>query len=217
MKPPLAKELAGHAFWTKVRRLDLIMQRLTAKAIGEIFARPRFDALTWLSVSSNPIGDKGVATIASTPLPSLRELLVRQVKLTTAAIGAIARMPALRELQIQDDPVGDAGARALPKQLTRLYASGCQITDVGAAAIAELPALVEVDLTQNDGIGDEGARAIARSKSLRRVRLAWDKIGDAGAKALLEMPKLESLELFGCKLSPKMAKAVKARFGENAC
>jgi hypothetical protein len=217
MKPAYAKLLAGHAFWERIRALDLSSQRLDAKALAAIFARPRFGRLRRLELDGNPLGDAGMATIATTPLPSLRELTLRRSGATAAGIAAIARIAGLEHIELDSDPVGDAAARALPQTLRVVHAFHCGIGDAGAAAIAAMPSLVVAYLRGNE-IGDDGARALSRSKTIRKLWLADNRgIGDAGARAVLDMPALEELRIWDTQMSDKMADAIRARFGENAC
>jgi hypothetical protein len=72
---------------------------------------------------------------------------------------------------------------------------------------------VELELT--NGVGDEGARALASSRGLRRLQnleLAYNGIGDEGARALAEgagnLPSLRELSLMGNEIGDPGALAL---------
>ncbi|CAK0825261.1 unnamed protein product [Prorocentrum cordatum] len=142
------------------------------------------------------------------PPPCLREL--------AAPLAAAPRspLPALRELCLNDNCAGDAGAVALAGalpaapalQVLRLGSNA--IGDAGAEELARaLPAAQALQVLGLGGnaIGDAGAVALARAlaalPALWELDLSWNAIGDAGAeelaRALPAAPTLQTLELHG--------------------
>ena len=134
--------------------------------------------------------------------------------------------PALQQLCLFNDKLGDAGAAALVKglrdnniALVGLYLGDNQIGDTGAAALAEYmrdsTTLRVLDLGFNH-IGDAGAAAFAEglraNTALKELKLHHTRIGDAGAAALVESLRgntaLEYLQLHRTRISeaPKVRK-----------
>ena len=216
MKPPLAKALAGHAFWAKIReprRRDAAAHRAVARRAPRAAALrdpppPRRQQQP--DRGRGRRGDRGrVAAVAAHARRARRQARRgRGGRDREDASHRLAGAPGRPDWRRRR-------ARVLPKRLVTLHAWGCQIGDCGAAAIAEMPALVELHL-EHDGLGDAAARALARARTIRRLRLGFNAIGDDGARALLEMPALESLSLYGAQLSPGVAEAVNRRFGPGA-
>src|SRR5262249_19027415 len=99
----------------------------------------------------------------------------------------------LRELSLDENPLGDAGAEQL--------------------AGADLPQLVELRLT-NTGIGPAGAPSLAASPTfagLRLLSLDGNPVGDVGVEALARSPHLqalESLDLRSCRITNAGAEAI---------
>jgi len=83
-------------------------------------------------------------------------------------------------------------------RLTSLNLYSNSIGDEGAKAIAQsesMRSLIKLDLSCNS-IGDEGAKAIARSESMRSLTelYLWNNsIGDEGAKAIAQSESMRSL------------------------
>ena len=122
------------------------------------------------------VGDAGASALAAAlgrgALPRLETLLLGNAAIGDAALVTLApalrRLPALEELNLNDNPFGDkglaalvappppAGALPLPtgrlKKFKELWLNGTQVTDAGCAALAAaldggvLPALVAVPL-----------------------------------------------------------------------
>ena len=129
----------------------------------------------------------------------------------------LARSPllsSLTTLKLTHCSIQDAGVRELARSpylsgLTHLTLRGHHMTVKGVKALVEspnLPALTSLNIkngmrridpeSRARGIGDEGAKAIARCcklPSLTRLNLAHNSIGDEGAKALATSNRLGSL------------------------
>ena len=84
--------------------------------------------------------------------------------------------------------------------------TGASVGNDGAKALATLPALEHLDLTQTN-VGDEGMKALAGAKGLKTLRLGM-RLGDrrvteTGVKALAGLDNLVALDLSGAHLWPK--------------
>jgi Leucine-rich repeat (LRR) protein len=125
--------IAALAELTKLKKLSL----QSASLQGDGFAAlGKLGQLESLAVGYNPINDGGVAKIVR--LKSLRELDLRQTKITDEALTLIGRdLPELTKLNISGTNVTDAGLARLKtlKQLRNVVATGTKITDAKKAGL----------------------------------------------------------------------------------
>jgi Leucine-rich repeat (LRR) protein len=188
--------------------LDLARGAFTAAGAAALIAAPVAANLTYLNLSSNQLGDEGYASVA--------DAITRSGLIDLDMSGSLS------------DPAGPATARALAHStitntLRRLNLSLAHFGADGATALAAAPweGLESLDLYGN-GIGDQGAAAIAASNSLHRLRfldLGDNTITDAGALALARSPHLEALtvvELGGAELADTTVSVLRDRFGAGA-
>ena len=165
-------------------------------------------ALAFLGLSSVRVGDAGAAALAAAlgrgAIPRLTNLRLFDTSIGDAGLRALApalrRRPALQELNLMGNPLGDEGlaalmarppppAGALPPptgvlaELKTLSLMHTQITDAGCAALAAalesgaLPALEKLDLFD---IPASDAAQAAVHEALKRSRAA----GEAAREAL---------------------------------
>ena len=150
-------------------------------------------AVTVLIIGGMHMGDAGASALAAAldrgALPRLKVLALAGAAIGDAALAALApalrRRPALKKLNLCDNPFGDEGLAALMPppppagtppppagglmQLKKLDLEGTQVSDAGCAALAAaldrgaLPALDELVL---DGIAASGAAIDAASEAL---------------------------------------------------
>jgi hypothetical protein len=148
--PADGEALVRSAFWPGLRCLITRGPGLVAALAAAPPGR-----LESLSLSYSGLGDRDAAVLARCPVwGSLRKLdLSGNRDLTAAGLAELLRaMPpgSLRELNLHDCRVGDAGAKLL-------------------AAAPQLGELRKLQLRDN-GVGDEGAAALAGSPHLGRLR-----------------------------------------------
>ncbi|MGK0357867.1 MAG: Ran GTPase-activating protein (RanGAP) involved in mRNA processing and transport [Bradymonadia bacterium] len=147
----------------------------------------------------------------------------RTSKLTIEGLEALIAGGALSKsnsLDLQDNPVGDAGAALLARSpdvggLAALWLGETGLTDVGLAALAASPKLRPKYLfLGNNTFGAQGVQALVDGPvftSVRLLRLTYSPIGDGGAQALANsaaVGQLEQLELTGCGLTTAGVKAL---------
>jgi len=192
---------------------------------------PRFGKLSKLQLAGNAIGPLGAETIAASdqlskltqiglkatrlggPRSSLLEVskLLRFPILDFAENGLTAdslrpiletiHPPAVRELDLGHNDLGDAGAERL----------------ANASSLAGLRVL---RLT-NNGIGDDGLRALAASPMFRRLthlEVGNNPVGDSGVQAILDSATLKNLRHLICPaigLSFRMRLALHNRYGQD--
>jgi uncharacterized protein (TIGR02996 family) len=139
--------------------------------------------------------------------PRLTGLHIGFERLGSATAVALAESPhmgELRELVICGNNIGDAGMAALAASpyLTGLRAINAHTNGIGAAGALALAASRTLggltDLHFGDGIGPDGARALAESSHLTHLRaltLQDNRIGPVGVAALAGSPNFANLEL----------------------
>lgn len=205
-----------------LRTLQFYCDRLGLDAesapLASAFAgAPGMLTLRELILRKNEIKGANVAILAQGFGPSL-ELLDLHFNDSSAAgaaalaAAAAARLPALRELNLSSNLLGDAGVQELVRvkwgALTGLDLHRNNITHVGAAALGEagaarLPALRKLRLSDNDEIGDAGVESLMQRPwpQLQQLHLTSSGIREEGAAALNaaaeahRLPRLHSLLL----------------------
>ena len=144
----------------------------------------------------------------------------------TALAPALARLTAIKTLDLEGNSVGDAGAVALLNALAKpcsLKLDSSGISSVGAKSISEIlrskTCLTELHLNNSEtenGFGDGGATILAASliflTALRKLQLQGNSICDLGAttlaSALKNLTLLQLLSLNENKLGPSGVKAM---------
>jgi Leucine Rich repeat len=108
------------------------------------------------------------------PLKQLEELFVRSPRVTDAGCAALTELPAL-------------------KVLTLLNAK--KITDAGCASLAAAPKLKELSLS-GAAFGNQGVKALSKSKSLEVLFLGGTGIDDGAMKFIPDFKKLRRLTIW---------------------
>jgi hypothetical protein len=159
---------------------------------------------------------EGWSTLAR--LPRLEHICTPH-GLTDAEMAEIARLPALREMEIVGDRLTDAGLASLAKvaRLDVLHLEGTSMltdeglrtlagsttlrhlrlsgpfTDAGMAYLAAMPSL-KVLWLEAPKVTEEGLRLLSESKTLERLCVPWiDAVTDRGVEYLKAMPRLKAL------------------------
>lgn len=160
----------------------------------EALSRSRSIEYLWGRRCHN-LGSHGFRALAS--MPALRSLSVSCLHVDDGGLASLPHFPALRELMPMDVPddgfrhvgrcdrleslilmycrdTGDAATEQM-MGLTRLsnyFASYTRITDRTPELLATLPSLERIELVSCAGVTDAGVAALARSRSLRELRLS---------------------------------------------
>ena len=201
----MARGLARSPACRWLTRIDLGFQRVDA-GCARALAGGAFERLEVLSLRSANLGDRGAAALASAPwLGRLRVLDLSGNGLTAEGLAALlARpLPALEELDLDDNPLGPAGGellgrtQALPA-LRRLAASGCRLGDGGVGALAgegALPALRELSVGK-DGLADGDALGrVVEQRALVGLEAPGNDLARGGLAWLARCRSLERLDL----------------------
>jgi uncharacterized protein (TIGR02996 family) len=102
---------------TKLRKLELAANKITAKGAKHLAEHPAFANITDLDLTGNPIGDAGLTALVQSPhARNLQRLRVSTCGFGLAGITALAESPHmanLRELWMHSNDIGLKGIRAL--------------------------------------------------------------------------------------------------------
>ncbi|MEJ7603606.1 MAG: hypothetical protein WKG01_37310 [Kofleriaceae bacterium] len=129
-------------------------------------------------------------------VPSLRRLYLADTQIDS--VGAqlvVAKHPALEVLDLEDCPVGDAGAIAIATlpELRALNLADAPIRDAAGAALGKLPNLVVLDLGRTQ-VGPKTIAAL-RGKPLRELFLDGTRVGKEVATLAGLAPGLQRFEI----------------------
>jgi uncharacterized protein (TIGR02996 family) len=161
------------------------------------------------------------ALFAAAPVRRVRFLDANQVIPELVASPALGRLSAVQfnGNYLTNESVRHLAASPFARQLIHLHLGLNNITDAGAAALAAAPLdQLEVLVLANNGIGPEGAEALARPRQfpgLTSLDLYRNFIGDRGAAAFLAstgLPVLTSLRTSFNGIGPEFQAALREKF-----
>ncbi|ELV12618.1 ribonuclease inhibitor [Tupaia chinensis] len=153
--------------------------------------------LTELSLRTNELGDAGVHLVLQglqSPTCKVQKLSLQNCCLTEAGCAvlpaALRRMPTLRELHLNDNPLGDAGLRLLCEglldpqcHLEKLQLEYCNLTAASCEALAAVlwakPGFKEL-MVSNNGIGEAGVRVLCQGLRDSACQLETLKLENCG-------------------------------------
>ncbi len=203
-------------------RLSLWGNAIGTEGAEALASAEGLSALEALDLAHTAIEREGVSALASAEGLRPVELSLRGNHLGDDSAGALARAAyPLTRLDLSANDLGDAGVALLVsapslRTLTQLDLHENAIGARGAAAVAEsaiLTSLTSLDLSDHEDLGDDGAIALSRSTSLRRLvelGLCADSIGDEGAVALAGSGSLEALRTLRLWDNPLGARGMRA-------
>ncbi|XP_030876374.1 ribonuclease inhibitor isoform X1 [Leptonychotes weddellii] len=156
-------------------------------------------SLTELSLRTNELGDAGVHLVLQglqSPTCKIQKLSLQNCCLTKAGCGVLPdvlrSLPTLRELQLSDNPLEDAGLRLLCRglldplcNLEKLQLEYCNLTAASCEALAS---------------------ALRAKRHFRELVLSNNEVGEAGVRVLCRglvdsACQLEALKLENCGLT----------------
>jgi uncharacterized protein (TIGR02996 family) len=252
----LALVASGHL--GHLETLKLASCALGLEGVKTLVTTPKASRLICLVLSNNQIDEEGIRTISvSTYLRRLRSLDLSGNRLGTEGVRAMCDLPLLRSLQavalascdlqadsaavlaslqlgeltslnLDSNPLGNEGAKALSTsphfgKLQSLSMEYCELQDKGLEALAASPNLGRLILWKlsHNEIGPQGVGALAESRfftELRELDLRDNPIGAAGAKALGNSPhfkKLKKLSVSEQTVGKTGKRALLERFGDD--
>lgn len=184
------------------------------RLLGQTDWAPR---LSWLRLSYNPLYDAALDQLVAAGLPSLRTLDVSHTHVGQRGDAWAAGMPGLEALQLHNTAATDEGVASLLARLPALRSLNLDATSVGdrtARAIAEGPQRWKALSLQSTKLTPEGLGALLRAPSLAEVeRLELGSGFDlANAKLLIDgaCPKLKHLWWHGPEIGAGVEAALRA-------
>jgi hypothetical protein len=166
-----------------------VSARFTAKGWSMLTQLPRLEHIC----TPHGLTDAEIAEIAK--LPALREMEIVADRLTDAGLVSLASIGTLEVLHLEGTPMmTDEGLKALAGSaaLRHLRLSG-PFADQGVAYLAGMPSL-KVLWLEAPRATEEGLRLLSQSKTLERLCIPWlDQITDEGVTYLKAMPRLKAL------------------------
>ena len=139
-------------------------------------------------LSGTSVTDAGVAHLAG--CRRLEYLLLTESKIEDEGLRVLSELPRLEELSLQGNYCTDVGLAHVGqmRQLKSLWVgqTGFRnrfITDAGAAHLAKLPRLEELEL-QNTSVTDAGITHMAKLKTLKGLYLSGSKVSAEGVSRL---------------------------------
>lgn len=129
---------------------------------------------------------------------TLEELYIHEdSKLGNAVCEAVADLPKLWCLSVQDSRIDDAGLQYLSamQNLQSLYLNGNKnITAKGIQQIAKIPGLISLSIGE-PGIDDAGLRHLSSAVNLKNLGFTSSRITSKGIEHLGSLTKLEGLTI----------------------
>lgn len=195
-------------------RLPVDTKRIIAHGLfrHEIPKLTRFGKLAHLDLLHSPGGVNkwSVQTVAE--LKTLESLVLPANRVTSEILGAIRRLPKLRELFLVGEQIDWLNLRAGPttsqidadcaailatmKGLSELWVVGSAFTDADLEKLATLPKLRTLSLAHNQTFTGKGLAAFRKHKSLRILHLDdCTNLSDEGFAELQEIPRLRRVFL----------------------
>ncbi len=209
---PAMKSLE-HLYVDNTDRMDAI--------IGGLPELPRLKRLT-LGTGLTDGGLLGLRNMAS-----LSELVVGPARLTGKGIAALAPLPSLQMLSIDQMELASPDEWASFAKLSALRRLSLKhirsrVSDAHVAHLADLQSLTDLSLSAiviegrkviswSMDVTDEGLSHIAKLKKLESLSLHGAKITDQGLQQLAELPELKWLDLQGCGVTEGGLKRLKKR------
>ncbi|WP_024905850.1 leucine-rich repeat domain-containing protein [Robbsia andropogonis] len=148
-------------------------------------------------------------------LPRLQHIDLEGNRATHTSARMFAQHPALRSLNLNDNPFGDTGMRILTdtavahgsSKLTSLDAMECDVHDVGALALAEHPTLTRINIAANHA-NDAGVRALLANPRLRALDVSANAFGMAVLRDVAGNTTLEHVGLRSVGLDDSEARVI---------
>jgi hypothetical protein len=157
---------------------------------------PRFSGLEQLSLKSSPITARGLHALAA--LPALYALVLDDLTLDNAGARELTRLPRLTYLTLADVTLDDATLAELARapRLSYLSMLGCPVSGLGLRAFSNTP-LTTLALKDHMTLAPAALDVLPELRELSTLRLDTLQIGEGWLGVLRSCEKLEELALLG--------------------
>lgn len=159
------------------------------------------DTLTRLTVSESPVSSELATAIGN--IPSLRSVSLAGCRISVQNLGALERLPELRELNLNQTDIDASVLFSLKlPALTDLYLNNCDwVTDDVVSELSAFPELQSLDLG-GTRISAKGVSALSGLRDIRGLELkGCPHLGDEVFAALQQVKSLRSVQLSGDHLT----------------
>jgi Leucine-rich repeat (LRR) protein/thiol-disulfide isomerase/thioredoxin len=189
--------LAVLATLPELETIDLRLTKITDAGLKHLAS---LRSLKALQIPGTQVTDAGVAYLKQ--LPHLEHLRLgvydEGIRLTDDGLRDVGQITTLKSLDLSGTMITNAGLAHLHglKHLEDLSLDETQITQEGLSQLEPLQSLRALRCYLNRPLDDDGADAVSRLKSLRRLT-TFLELTDKGVAALAALPHLESFDLRG--------------------
>ena len=209
--------LANEEVIPNLTSLDLADTSLTDAGMVHI---AKFKKLTRLSLFYCNVSNRGLRHISQ--LKQLQVLNLDSRDISDDGIRYLGDLPDLRSLDIFSGRITDTGCVQISKikTLESLELCGGAVGDNGCIALASLSELAHLNLSQNEGITNQGAAALAATLTkLKTLNLSNTGIDSGALRFFTGLTQLHSLALYGCHSMdyPVRIEWVKSRLPNLRC
>jgi hypothetical protein len=191
-----AYQQAMEAVRDEFRHLLRQAGREQVRSLAEVAALPR----TTTRIELRSLGDRAAAMLDR--FPNLREIaFIRDDEdpFTVTGLGAVAALPKLVQLELNNLPNLAAGDLAVLRQARLLHTLDIASVAVDDKALQVLPELPELNRLLLQGVrtfGEDGARAIGRCRNLQTLDVhACEQLSPEAIAAFGTLTRLENLNL----------------------
>lgn len=125
-------------------------------------------------------------------MPALRSIDIIRCPVRATTAKAVAASSSLRSIRVQYCEVGDEGCDSIARleQVTEFTLDGNNITDAGVASLCKLTHTTMLRLSMNRQITDKSLDCIANLKELQELHMVGTQVSAAGVAGLQErLPK----------------------------
>lgn len=178
----------------KLATLDASNSKVTDHGLLQLKQLPH---LAQVNITGLQIAGTGIDGMAS--LNELRELTAASVKIGMPdGWEKLGKLSQIERLDLRSANITDAEVHYLKSMsaLKELNVSNTRLTDAGLAELAELPNLEILWIAGNQGINGSGLLAFVRSKNKPGLRCLHASSTTFSREGMANVKRLESLELF---------------------
>jgi uncharacterized protein (TIGR02996 family) len=221
---PLARAIAHAEHLAGLKKLHLTSNNFDDDSIHHLVSSPLLANLEELDLSDNEkMGETSARALAASPhFHALRTLKLDKNRLGPVGAEAIAgseRLAKLERLVLSNNDIGMARLQTMSQtnsffRVPTLDLSNNRLTAAGLQIIfnhyqgpldPSRNKLRDLDLSNNNGFGDDGTRVLAECRHLEHLqvlRLANCNIGDEGVRVLAASPNLNNLVVLDLSNNP---------------
>ncbi|MCA9040715.1 MAG: hypothetical protein KDA65_10240 [Planctomycetaceae bacterium] len=187
------EEFGQYFDFAKVKMLSFDGEEVTNKSIGYL---KNLNSVSMMDITSTQINDEGFQKLP--PMPELVAIWLFNVQMSDDALKGLEQFPKLEEVSFFEVKLTDTGISNLRncKSLGSFTFDRVPLTEKGVLALAELPELVDLNLShlEADRISSQTFQAICQHQELASLTLDLD-FDKENLTLLTDLPNFNSLSL----------------------